>query len=121
TFLANVFGSVSESILNTLYILIDNKRIDILSDIANEYVVLANEERNVADATVYSTRLLSEEEKLNIAEAFAKRTGKDAIRVKNVVDEDLLGGIKVRIGNRIYDGSLQGKLARIQRELMKNR
>ncbi|MGQ0452459.1 F0F1 ATP synthase subunit delta, partial [Bacillus sp. SS-TM] len=60
-------------------------------------------------------------EKLNIAEAFAKRTGKDAIRVKNVVDEDLLGGIKVRIGNRIYDGSLQGKLARIQRELMKNR
>lgn len=59
--------------------------------------------------------------KLNIAEAFAKRTGRDAIRVKNVVDEDLLGGIKVRIGNRIYDGSLQGKLARIQRELMKNR
>ena len=50
-----------------------------------------------------------------------QREGKDAIRVKNVVDEDLLGGIKVRIGNRIYDGSLQGKLARIQRELMKNR
>lgn len=120
TFLANVFASVSESILNTLYILIDNKRIDILPEIANEYVVLANEERNVADATVYSIRLLSEE-KLNIAEAFAKKTGKDAIRVKNVVDEDLLGGIKVRIGNRIYDGSLQGKLARIQRELMKNR
>ncbi len=82
TFLANVFGSVSESILNTLYILIDNKRIDILPEIADEYVVLANEERNVADATVYSTRLLSEEEKLNIAEAFAKRTGKDAIREK---------------------------------------
>ena len=61
------------------------------------------------------------QKKRNIAEAFAKRTGKDAIRVKNVVDEDLLGGIKVRIGNRIYDGSLQGKLARIQRELMKNR
>jgi len=121
TFLSNVFASVSESILNTLYILVDNKRIEILPEIANEYVALANEERNVADATVYSVRLLSEDEKLNIAESFAKRTGKDAIRIKNVVDEDLLGGIKVRIGNRIYDGSLQGKLARIQRELMKNR
>ena len=61
------------------------KRIDILPEIADEYVVLANEERNVADATVYSTRLLSEEEKLNIAEAFAKRTGKDAIRVKKML------------------------------------
>lgn len=119
--LSNVFSSLSESILNTLCILVDNKRIDILSNIANEYVTLANEERNVADATVYSIRPLSEDEKVAIAESFAKKTEKDAIRIQNVVDAELLGGIKVRIGNRIYDGSLQGKLARIQRELMKNR
>ncbi|PEA54478.1 F0F1 ATP synthase subunit delta [Bacillus pseudomycoides] len=119
--LSNVFSTVSQPILNTLYLLIDNHRETLVPEIVDVYVALANEERNVADATVYSTRSLTEDEKLSIAEAFAKKTGKDAIRVQNVVDEDLLGGIKVRIGNRIYDGSLQGKLARIQRELMKNR
>ncbi|MGG2063416.1 MULTISPECIES: F0F1 ATP synthase subunit delta [unclassified Bacillus (in: firmicutes)] len=120
-FLSNVFSTVSQPILNTLYILIDNHRETLVPEIVDAYVALANEERNVADAIVYSTRSLSEDEKLSIAEVFAKKTGKDAIRVQNVVDEDLLGGIKVRIGNRIYDGSLQRKLARIQRELMKNR
>ncbi|MFD3446676.1 F0F1 ATP synthase subunit delta [Microbacteriaceae bacterium 4G12] len=115
------FSSVSRPVLNTLFLLIDNHRDDIITDIADAYFELANQERNVADALVYSIRPLTEEEKVGIAEVFAKRAGKDAIRIKNIVDENLLGGIKVRIGNRIYDGSLQGKLARIQRELMKNR
>ncbi|NEH82094.1 F0F1 ATP synthase subunit delta, partial [Rhizobium leguminosarum] len=35
----------------------------------------------------------------------------------NEVQTDLIGGIKVRIGNRIYDGSVSGKLQRIERQL----
>ncbi|MCP8967907.1 F0F1 ATP synthase subunit delta [Ectobacillus ponti] len=115
------FASVSQPILNTLFLLIDNKRESIITSLADEYFALANEERNVADAIVYSVRPLTEDEKAALAEVFAKRAGKDAIRIKNVIDTDLLGGVKVRIGNRIYDGSLQGKLARIQRELLNNR
>lgn len=115
------FSSMSSYVLNTLSLLIDKHREDIIVDIANEYFTLANEERNVADAIVYSVRPLTEDEQVGIAEVFAKKIEKDAVRIKNIVDTDLLGGIKVRIGNRIYDGSLQGKLARIQRELLNNR
>ncbi|MDG4658509.1 F0F1 ATP synthase subunit delta [Ectobacillus antri] len=119
--LKTVFSSLSQPMLNTLCLLVDKQREDIVTDIADAYFELANAERNIADATVYSVRPLTEDEKAGIAEVFAKRDGKDAIRIKNVVNTELLGGIKVRIGNRIYDGSLQGKLARIQRELLKNR
>lgn len=105
-FFVNVFGFVFEFILNMLYILIDNKCIDILFEIVDEYVVFVNEECNVVDVIVYFICFLLEEEKFNIVEVFVKRMGKDVICVKNVVDEDLLGGIKVCIGNCIYDGSL---------------
>jgi F-type H+-transporting ATPase subunit delta len=119
--LSQAFSFLSQPILNTLFLLIDNHREDIVTEIVDAYFDLANEERNVADAIVYSVRPLTEDEKAGLAEVFAKKTGKDAIRIKNIVDDNLLGGIKVRIGNRIYDGSLQGKLTRIQRELLNNR
>lgn len=119
--LSQAFSSLSQYILNTLYILIDNHREEIIPAIADAYFALANEERNVADALVYSVRELTEGEKVGVAEAFAKMSGKDAIRIQNIVDDNLLGGIKVRIGNRIYDGSLRGKLTRIERTLLNNR
>ncbi|MBO9130064.1 F0F1 ATP synthase subunit delta [Bacillus sp. 165] len=119
--LSKAFASLSQPVLNTLYMLTDRHRLDIVAEMADAYFAKANEERNVADATVYSVRLLTEDEKAGIADVFANKLNKDAIRIKNIVDEDLLGGIKVRIGNRIYDGSLQGKITRIQRELLNNR
>lgn len=119
--LSQAFTSVSQQILNTLYILIDNHREEIVADMADAFFALANEERNVADALVYTIRPLTEAEKVGVAESFAKMSGKDAIRIQNIVDDSLLGGIKVRIGNRIYDGSLKGKLTRIERTLLNNR
>ena len=71
---------------------------------------LANEERGVADATVYSIRPLTEAETEAFLQAFAAKIGKDRLRIENIVDSNLLGGIKVRIGNRIYDGSFVASL-----------
>jgi F-type H+-transporting ATPase subunit delta len=48
---------------------------------------------------------------------FAKEAGAASLRVRNEVNPDLIGGVKIRIGNRIYDGSVRGKLDRIERQL----
>lgn len=112
------FSSFSQEILNMMFLLIDRKREEVMIEIVDMYVELANQVRNIADATVYSVRLLTDEEKRAVTETFAKLCGKGTIRIHNVVDDELLGGIKVRIGNRIFDGSLQGKIARIRRELI---
>ncbi len=59
---------------------------------------------------------LSEQEKSNLAEKFGALLGK-TIRVTNSVNPELLGGLTVRIGDTLYDGSLKGKLERLDKTL----
>jgi F-type H+-transporting ATPase subunit delta len=116
--LQETFASLSTPLLNTLMLLLDRHRIDIVPQLASEFVALANEERSVAEATVYSVRPLTEDEKQALSEVFAKKVGKAALHIDNVIDPSLIGGVKLRIGNRIYDGSVSGKLERLQRQLI---
>jgi F-type H+-transporting ATPase subunit delta len=116
--LQETFASLSTPLLNTLMILLDRHRIEIVPELASEFIGLANEERGVAEATVYSVRPLTEDEKQALSEAFAKKIGKVTLRITNVVDTSLIGGVKLRIGHRIYDGSVSGKLERLQRQLI---
>jgi F-type H+-transporting ATPase subunit delta len=51
-----------------------------------------------------------------IASVFSKIVGK-TVRVETILDPSLLGGLQVRIGDRLYDGSLSGKLQRMQKAL----
>ena len=73
---------------------------------------------NAAEATVYSVRALSETEKNQVAQVFAAKAGKASLRLSNTIDPTLIAGIRVRIGNRIYDGSVSRKLEKIERQLV---
>lgn len=115
------FASLSQSVVNTLLLLVDRHRIDYVVDIVAYYVASANEARGTEDAIVYSVRPLSKIQLAAISSSFAEKVGKVSLRLQNVVDKDLLGGLKLRIGNRIYDGSISGKLERIERQLVANR
>ena len=112
------FASVNDYVLNTLLLLVDRHREDYLIAVADEFLALANEEMGVAEADVYSTRALSDAEREAISAVFAAKIGKKSLNIKNFVDSDLLGGLKLRIGNRIYDGSLRGKLDRLERKML---
>ncbi len=61
---------------------------------------------------------MTEEEQQQIATIFAKKVGKSKLVVKNVVNPELIGGIKIRIGDRIYDGSVKAQLDRMERQLI---
>ncbi|MEW9702343.1 F0F1 ATP synthase subunit delta [Paenibacillus sp. SI8] len=110
-------GKVSEPVWNTLLVLIDKGRQSILSALVADYVKIANEALGQASATVYSAIVLTDDQQAEIAAHFSKVTGK-TIRVNNVVEPKLLGGIQVRIGDRLYDGSLAGKLDRLSKALV---
>lgn len=115
------FASLSQQVVNTLLLLVDRGRINIVEEMVTHFVQSANELRGTEDATVYTVRPLSEEELSSISTSFAKKIGKKSLRLENVVDKALIGGVKLRIGNRIYDGSVSGKLERIERQLVANR
>ena len=117
--LKEIFGSVNNYLLNTLLILIERHRENEISHVADHFIHLANEERGVALAKVYSIRPLTTEENEALSVSFAAKVGKRTLQIENIVDSNLLGGIKLRIGNRIFDGSLRGKLDRLERQLLR--
>lgn len=109
-------GGVSPMVLNMLVLLVERKRTDIISVVYEQFVKTAGEALGRAEAVVYSPKQLTEQETALVAERFSAVTGKK-IQVTNIVDESLLGGIRVRIGDMLYDGSLRGKLNRLAKTL----
>ena len=118
-FISEVFQGLHKDVVNTIKLLGMRHRITAILSIIDHYIQLVNDAKGIADATVYSVRKLSEVEKGQLQVSFAKRMGKAAINLENVVDPSIIGGIKIRVGNTIYDGTISGKLNRISKEISK--
>lgn len=116
--LADLFKGANPLVLNTLSVLVDRKRIDEVIHLVDEFIAYANEAAGVAEAKVYSTRPLTAEESQSISTAFARKVGKQSLKIENIIDSNLIGGIRLQIGNRIYDSSVSAKLERLKRELI---
>lgn len=109
------FGDrVSALVFNTVQILISRRRQDVIADVYAAYTKVAGDSLGQAHATVYSAKALTDEELAGVAAQFGQITGKTII-AQQVVEPSLLGGVQVRIGDRLYDGSLSGKLERLQK------
>ena len=67
---------------------------------------------------IFRSTVNRRQKRKHISSTFAAKVGKKSLRIENIVDSNLLGGIKLQIGNRIYDGSLQGKLERLEHQLL---
>ncbi|AXN38838.1 F0F1 ATP synthase subunit delta [Peribacillus butanolivorans] len=116
--IANAFASLSSSVQNTVMLMVERHRTDEVTAMAQEFIELANEENSVADATVYTVRPLTESEMEAVSSSFAAKIGKRNLRITNITDTNILGGIKLQIGNRIYDGTISGKLGRLSKQLL---
>ena len=112
------FENFDKNVVNTLKLLVERHRLGIVSSVVEEFVHLHNEANGIAVATVYSTRALSDEEKAQLEASFKTRFNKQHITIENEIDPSLLGGMKIRIGNTIYDGSLQNKLNRMKHNIV---
>lgn len=117
-FVMEVFQGADKTILNTLLLLLERHRTTIIPSIIDEFISLVNDAKGMANATVYSTRKLSDDETNQLERSFAVRLGKSAVQLNNIVDPAILGGIKIRVGNTIYDGTVKGKLNRISRSIV---
>ncbi|WP_059050059.1 F0F1 ATP synthase subunit delta [Paenibacillus senegalimassiliensis] len=107
-------GKLSESVASLAKLLVERGRLDILPDLLDSYVKVASDALGLANATVYTAFPLGEEEQQAIAKEFGELL-KKKLRVQVQLDKSLLGGIKIRIGDTVYDGSLAGKLERLEK------
>ncbi len=101
---------------NFLAVLIDHHRIASVGEIVVEYKEELDRRMGIAQARVSSARELSAAEKKSLEAQLAEVTGK-TVRATYTEDAALLGGVTVRVGSTVYDGSVQGRLQRMREEI----
>jgi len=107
---------VSALLLNLLEMVVERGRHNLIDDLYDAYANIANNALGQAKATVYTAKLLTADELAKVEQQFGALVGKKIV-AEQIVEPALLGGVQVRIGDRLYDGSLSGKLARLEQSL----
>ena len=95
---------------NFLILLVQKKRAEILPEIADEFQIMVNEEKNVSHGSVVSAVELSDELQANVQATLEKLTGKKVV-LSTSVDPSLIGGIIAKVGDLVLDGSIRTQLA----------
>jgi len=101
---------------NFLAVLIDNRRIGNVGDLLEQFKQELDRRMGIAHAKVTSVRELSSAERKSLEKELAEITGK-TVRATYSEDARLLGGVVVRVGSTVYDGSVLGRLQRMRAEI----
>jgi F-type H+-transporting ATPase subunit delta len=107
---------VAKPIRNFIAILIDHRRIAMLDDMVRQFEVELDAQLGFTEAEISSARPLSPNEQRELEGRVERMTGKK-VRAHYISKPDLLGGVMVRVGSTIYDGSVRGQLEKMRQEL----
>ena len=94
---------------NLLVVLIRNNRLAVLPSIATLYEQLREEYENIVEAGIQSAFPLDEAQVKALVARLEKRTG-HKVKANVGVDRELIGGVKVQIGDDVWDASVRGQL-----------
>jgi F-type H+-transporting ATPase subunit delta len=98
-------------------LLLERHKLELLGPIAAEYQRLLNQKRGVVSALVTSAKPLTPDEDAAVRARVAQLTGA-TVDVTTAVDPALIGGLTVRIGDRLIDASVRGRLERLREQLL---
>ena len=102
--------------LNLARLLVARGRTALAPQIAEAFQERVDEERGVAHALVMTAVPLSDGEKVAIADRLKEVTGKRIV-LETQVDENIVGGLVARIGDRLIDGSTKSRLLALKKQL----
>lgn len=103
--------------LNFLMLLVDRRRIFLLKDICRYYQSLVRKLNNTVLAEVTSTVDLNQEQRQTVVEKVKAMTGAQEVDLETSLDQDLIGGIIVKVGSQVLDASIRGQLRRLTNTL----
>lgn len=119
TLIQEVFaGQIHPLLLNTLFLLLDKGRGGYLPALPLAYQRLLDEKAGILSVTAICPRPLQPEQETTLITAIAQISGQK-IRLDQEVDESLIGGLKLIIGDTIYDGALNKQLEKLEK-IMRN-
>jgi F-type H+-transporting ATPase subunit delta len=103
----------SEALRNFLFLVVDHRRVGLLGQIAQAFGLELNARLGILDAEISTARELSAGEKQELVAALERRTGK-RIEASYRLDPGLIGGVVVKIGSTVYDGSVRNELEQVR-------
>jgi F-type H+-transporting ATPase subunit delta len=108
---------VPEPVLRLAALMVERGRIDRIADVAAEYRRLLNRDHGVVEALATTASALTDQETEALRQKVAGMTGR-TVELTVKVDESLLGGLTVRVGDTLYDASVRGRLERLRERLL---
>ncbi|GGG36347.1 ATP synthase F1 subunit delta [Bizionia arctica] len=117
--LLEVFNDSNEITKNLIDTLITNKRLPLLNEVALKYNLLFDELTGTQIAQVTTAVPLTDELRVKVLAKVKELTGKD-VELKSIVDESILGGFILRVGDIQYNASIANKLDKLKREFTLN-
>ena len=116
----NIFaGKIDKQLVGFLGIIIQKGRCDNLIDILQYFLDRVKEFKGIGVAYVTTPYELKEDKKEAICKKLLATTSYKEMEMHYDVKEELLGGMQIRIGDRVVDSSIQTKLNQLQKDLLK--
>jgi len=109
-------SSFADLVNNFLRLLLDKNRIGGIQEISDYYSKLTDEISNITRADIVTAKPLKEEARDKLAVALARLTAKE-VKIEGKEDESLIGGLVVRIGDLVLDGSVKAQIEGLKESL----
>ena len=118
--LSSIFStSVSEITMSFIAIITNKKREMYLQGIAESFISLYKNYSNIETVTITTPQPLDEKTKLEVLE-FVKKNGKKNIEMKELINQELIGGMIIKIGDKELDASILRKIKNLKKLFNKN-
>ncbi len=108
-FLSICSDRVSKEVINFIQLFVRNGRLSVLDGVARQYESLKSEDEGVVSAVIQSAFDLDEAQVKAIADILSKKLDKK-ISPSVTTDPNLIGGVKVYVGDKVWDASVRGRL-----------
>ena len=113
-------GKVSRPILGVLHVLVDKRRESLLDNIVEEFDRYKDVNENRVQARVVSAKKLDADLLEALRSALEQRTRKSVV-LTETIDPEVLGGLRVNVGDRVLDGTVRRSLQDMRRNLAATR
>lgn len=115
----NVFkGRLSDDLTGFLVIVVSKGRFSEIDKIFEYFMDEVNKLKGVGTAYVTTPMELSAEEKKKVEERLLQTTSYKSMNMNYVIDESLIGGMRIKIGDRVVDSSVSTKIAKLKQSLI---
>lgn len=118
--LVKIFANNSDVTKGLIQTLTSNKRISLLGGVAASYVDLYNASKGVQVATVTTAVAITPVIEAKVLSKVKEMTGSENVTIENTVDESIIGGFILRVGDLQYNASIANQLGSLKREFSKS-